>query len=206
MQPAADVKVSRIEALADDLAMALAARSLRIEAPIPGKSAVGIEVPNQQSEIVGFRRLDRGRRHARHASRLTFALGRDVSGKAYAVDLAKMPHLLIAGATGSGKSVCVNALITSLLMHARPDEVRLLLIDLKRVELAPYDGLPHLLQHVIVEPYEAKAALNWAVNEMEERYKRLASETVRNLAAYNEKVGPGTSCRTSSSSSTSWPT
>ena len=107
-------------------------------------------------------------------SRLTFALGRDVSGKAYAVDLAKMPHLLIAGATGSGKSVCVNALITSILMHARPDEVRLILVDLKRVELAPYDGLPHLLQHVIVEPHEAKAALNWAVHEMEERYKALA--------------------------------
>ena len=113
-----------------------------------------------------------------------------MSGKAYAVDLAKMPHLLIAGATGSGKSVCVNALITSLLMHARPDEVRLILIDLKRVELAPYDGLPHLLQHVIVEPHEAKAALNWAVHEMEERYKALASHTVRNIGAYNEKVAP----------------
>ena len=122
-------------------------------------------------------------------SRLTFALGRDVSGKAYAVDLAKMPHLLIAGATGSGKSVCVNALITSILMHARPDEVRLILVDLKRVELAPYDGLPHLLQHVIVEPHEAKAALNWAVHEMEERYKLLASHSVRNIAAYNEKLG-----------------
>ena len=132
-------------------------------------------------------------------SRLTFALGRDVSGKAYAVDLAKMPHLLIAGATGSGKSVCVNALITSILMHARPDEVRLILVDLKRVELAPYDGLPHLLQHVIVEPHEAKAALNWAVHEMEERYKLLASHTVRNIAAYNEKLGrPTSGCPTSS--------
>ena len=189
VQPAADVKVSRIEALADDLAMALAARSLRIEAPIPGKSAVGIEVPNHLSEIVGFRSLIEDSDMLEATSRLTFALGRDVSGKAYAVDLAKMPHLLIAGATGSGKSVCVNALITSLLMHARPDEVKLLLIDLKRVELAPYDALPHLLQHVIVEPFEAKAALNWAVHEMEDRYKRLAAETVRNLASYNEKMG-----------------
>jgi DNA segregation ATPase FtsK/SpoIIIE-like protein len=190
VQPAPDVKVSRIEALADDLAMALAARSLRIEAPIPGKSAVGIEVPNTQSEIVGFRSLIEDADMLETSSRLTFALGRDVSGKAYAVDLAKMPHLLIAGATGSGKSVCVNALITSLLMHARPTDVKLILIDLKRVELAPYDGLPHLKQHVIVEPHEAKAALNWAVHEMEDRYKKLASATVRNLNGYNDKVGP----------------
>src|SRR5690349_21354855 len=118
-------------------------------------------------------------------SPLTFALGRDVSGKSIAVDLAKMPHLLIAGATGSGKSVCVNALITSLLMRAQPDDVRLVLVDLKRVELAPYNGLPHLLQHVIVEPNEAKAVINWAVHEMEERYKILAAKTVRNIEAYN---------------------
>jgi DNA segregation ATPase FtsK/SpoIIIE, S-DNA-T family len=120
-------------------------------------------------------------------SPLTFALGRDVSGKAYAVDLAKMPHLLVAGSTGSGKSVCVNALITSILMRARPDDVRLILVDLKRVELAPYDGLPHLLQHVIVEPNEAKAVLNWAVREMEDRYKILAGHGVRNIAAYNAR-------------------
>jgi S-DNA-T family DNA segregation ATPase FtsK/SpoIIIE len=120
-------------------------------------------------------------------SPLTFALGRDVSGKSIAVDLAKMPHLLVAGATGSGKSVCVNALITSLLMRARPDEVRMILVDLKRVELAPYNGLPHLLQHVIVEPNEAKAVLNWAVREMEERYKLLASHGVRNIAAFNAR-------------------
>ncbi len=118
---------------------------------------------------------------------LTFALGRDVAGSSIAVDLAKMPHLLIAGATGSGKSVCVNALITSLLMHSRPDEVRLILVDLKRVELAPYNGLPHLLQHVIVEPNDAKAVLNWAVREMEERYKVLAGHNVRNIAAYNSR-------------------
>jgi len=190
VRPDARVKISRIEGLADDLAMALMARSIRIEAPIPGKDTVGIEIPNVKSETVDFRTFLDDTQMLAATSRLTFALGRDVSGKAYAVDLAKMPHLLIAGATGSGKSVCVNALITSLLMHARPDEVRLILIDLKRVELAPYDGLPHLLQHVIVEPGEAKAALNWAVHEMEERYKALASHTVRNIGAYNEKVAP----------------
>ncbi len=124
-------------------------------------------------------------------SPLTFALGRDVSGKAYAVDLARMPHLLVAGATGSGKSVCVNALITSLLMRARPDEVRMILVDLKRVELAPYNGLPHLLQHVIVEPAEAKAVLNWAVREMEDRYKRLAAASVRNITAFNAEPVTG---------------
>ena len=188
VRPDARVKISRIEGLADDLAMALMARSIRIEAPIPGKDTVGIEIPNVNSETVDFRNLVEDTQMLSATSRLTFALGRDVSGKAFAVDLAKMPHLLVAGATGSGKSVCVNALITSILMHARPDEVRLILVDLKRVELAPYDGLPHLLQHVIVEPHEAKAALNWAVHEMEERYKLLASHTVRNIGGYNEKV------------------
>ncbi len=187
VKPEHHVKVSRIEALADDLAMALAARSIRIEAPIPGKDVVGIEIPNSVSEVVGFRPLVDESQMLGSTSPLTFALGRDVSGKAYAVDLAKMPHLLVAGATGSGKSVCVNALITSLLMRARPDEVRMVLVDLKRVELAPYNGLPHLLQHVIVEPNEAKAVLNWAVREMEERYKLLAAHGVRNIAAFNSR-------------------
>ncbi|HEV7810128.1 MAG TPA: DNA translocase FtsK, partial [Candidatus Limnocylindrales bacterium] len=187
VKPQHHVKLSRIEALADDLAMALKARSIRIEAPIPGKDRVGIEIPNAISEIVGFRPLVEESKMLDATSPLTFALGRDVSGTAYAVDLAKMPHLLVAGATGSGKSVCVNALITSILMRARPDDVRLILVDLKRVELAPYDGLPHLLQHVIVEPNEAKAVLNWAVREMEERYKTLASHSVRNIAAFNAR-------------------
>ena len=187
VKPEHHVKVSRIEALADDLAMALSARSIRIEAPIPGKDRVGIEIPNQQSEIVGFRPLVEESNMLGSTSPLTFALGRDVSGVAYAVDLAKMPHLLIAGATGSGKSVCVNALITSILMRARPDEVRMILVDLKRVELAPYDKLPHLLQQVIVEPNQAKAVLNWAVREMEERYKLLAAHNVRNIAAFNAR-------------------
>ena len=187
VKPEHHVKVSRIEALADDLAMALSARSIRIEAPIPGKDVVGIEIPNSVSEVVGFRPLVEESKMLAATSPLTFALGRDVSGTAYAVDLAKMPHLLVAGATGSGKSVCVNALITSLLMRARPDDVRMILVDLKRVELAPYNGLPHLLQHVIVEPNEAKAVLNWAVREMEERYKILAGHGVRNIAAYNSR-------------------
>ncbi len=187
VKPEHHVKVSRIEALADDLAMALSARSIRIEAPIPGKDVVGIEIPNSVGEVVGFRPLVEETNMLAQPSPLTFALGRDVSGKSIAVDLAKMPHLLVAGATGSGKSVCVNALITSLLMHARPDDVRMILVDLKRVELAPYNGLPHLLQHVIVEPNEAKAVLNWAVREMEERYKILAGHGVRNIAAYNSR-------------------
>ncbi len=191
VRPEHHVKVSRIEALADDLAMALAARSIRIEAPIPGKDVVGIEIPNSVSEVVGFRPLVDESQMLGSTSPLTFALGRDVSGKAYAVDLAKMPHLLVAGATGSGKSVCVNALITSLLMRARPDEVRMVLVDLKRVELAPYNGLPHLLQHVIVEPNEAKAVLNWAVREMEERYKLLAAHSVRNIAGFNNRPDAG---------------
>ncbi len=190
VQPAAHIKLSRIEALSDDLAMALAARSIRIEAPIPGKSAVGIEIPNQEFNIVALRRiLDEVDLRGGGISRLTFALGRDVAGTARAVDLAKMPHLLIAGATGSGKSVMVNALITSLLCNASPTEVRMILMDLKRVELASYsegEKLPHLLVPVITEPEKAKAALNWAVLEMERRYKRFAAVSARNIRAYNE--------------------
>ncbi len=186
VQPAPDIKVSRIEALADDLAMALAARSLRIEAPIPGKSAVGIEVPNKDFNVVSLRGILESVDVGASGSKLTFALGRDVAGRAQAVDLAKMPHLLIAGATGSGKSVMVNALITSLLCEATPHEVRMILVDLKRVELAGYNGLPHLLVPVVTEPERAKAALKWAVNEMEGRYRRFAGATARNIRAYNE--------------------
>ncbi len=191
VQPAPDVKVSRIEGLSDDLAMALAARSLRIEAPIPGKSAVGIEIPNKDFNVVALRRILEEVDFKASGSTLTFALGRDVAGKAQAVDLAKMPHLLIAGATGSGKSVMVNALITSLLCEATPDDVRMILMDLKRVELAAYNGLPHLLVPVITEPERAKAALKWAVNEMEARYRRLAGASARNVRGYNEtRVDP----------------
>jgi DNA segregation ATPase FtsK/SpoIIIE-like protein len=191
VQPAPDVKVSRIEGLSDDLAMALAARSLRIEAPIPGKSAVGIEIPNKDFNVVALRRILEEVDFKASGSTLTFALGRDVAGKAQAVDLAKMPHLLIAGATGSGKSVMVNALITSLLCEATPDDVRMILMDLKRVELAAYNGLPHLLVPVITEPERAKAALKWAVNEMEARFRRLAGASARNIRGFNDtRVDP----------------
>ena len=186
VNPAPDIKLSRIEALSDDLAMALAAHSLRIEAPIAGKSAVGIEVPNKDFNAVPLRRVLEEVEFTASESKLTFALGRDVAGVAKAVDLAKMPHLLIAGATGSGKSVMVNAVITSLLCKATPDDVRMILMDLKRVELAAYNGLPHLLVPVITEPERAKAALKWAVNEMEARYRRLAGATARNIRAFNE--------------------
>ena len=185
VEPSPDIKVSRIEALADDLAMALAARTIRIEAPIPGKSVVGIEIPNKDFNIVALRRILE-EVDLRDASKLTFALGRDVAGHARAADLAKMPHLLIAGATGSGKSVMVNALITSLLCNATPDEVRLVLIDLKSVELSAYNGLPHLMVPVITEPGRSKAALKWAVTEMENRFRRFAGAGARNVAGFNE--------------------
>jgi DNA segregation ATPase FtsK/SpoIIIE-like protein len=185
VEPSPEIKVSRIEALSDDLAMALAARTIRIEAPIPGKSVVGIEIPNKDFNIVALRRILE-EVDFRAASKLTFALGRDVAGHARAADLAKMPHMLIAGATGSGKSVMVNALITSLLCNATPDEVRMVLMDLKRVELSGYNGLPHLMVPVITEPERAKAALKWAVAEMENRYRRFAGATARNIAGFNE--------------------
>ncbi|HEU4572943.1 MAG TPA: DNA translocase FtsK, partial [Candidatus Limnocylindrales bacterium] len=191
VEPDPSIKVSRIEALADDLSMALAARTIRIEAPIPGKSVVGIEIPNVDFNVVALRRILEEVDFAGSGSRLTFALGRDVAGHARAADLAKMPHLLIAGATGSGKSVMVNALITSLLMNAAPDEVRMILMDLKRVELASYNGLPHLMVPVITEPEKAKAALKWTVNQMEHRYRQFAGAGARNIAGYNEtRVDP----------------
>ncbi|HWH36294.1 MAG TPA: DNA translocase FtsK 4TM domain-containing protein [Candidatus Limnocylindrales bacterium] len=185
VRPDAHVKLSRIESLADDLAMALAARSIRIEAPIPGRDVVGIEIPNHASEVVGFGGLVEDSKMLESTSKLTFALGRDVSGKPYAVDLARMPHLLIAGATGSGKSVCVNALIASLLLRATPDELQLVLIDLKRVELAAYQKLPHLAVRVLVESHEVQRVLNNLVGEMEERYRTLADAGQRNIGAYN---------------------
>ena len=191
--PAPDVKLSRIEALSDDLAMALAARTLRIEAPIPGKSAVGIEIPNKDFNVVALRRHPRGGRlHSASSSTLTFALGRDVAGKAPGVDLAKMPHLLIAGATGSGKSVMVNALITSLLCEAtpgrRPD-------DPDGPQARRAGGLqrrcPTCSSRSSPSPEQAKAALKWAVGEMEARYRRLAGATARNIRAFNEtRVDP----------------
>ena len=191
VQPAAHIKLSRIDALSDDLSMALAARSLRIEAPIPGKSAVGIEIPNKDFMIVPLRPILEELDFNASGTRLTFALGRDVGDRPMAVDLGKMPHLLIAGATGSGKSVMVNALITSLLCNATPDDVRMILVDLKRVELAGYRDLPHLLVPVITEPERAKSALKWAVAEMENRYRKFAGATARNIRSFNEtRVDP----------------
>ena len=186
VEPDPSIKVSRIEGLADDLAMALAARTIRIEAPIPGKTVVGLEIPNMDFNVVAIRRILEDPDVAAIPSRIAFALGRDVAGHARAADLAKMPHLLIAGATGSGKSVMVNALITSLLMRATPDEVRMILVDPKRVELADYNGMPHLLVPVITEADRAKAALKWAVAEMEIRFRKFAGATARNITSYNE--------------------
>jgi S-DNA-T family DNA segregation ATPase FtsK/SpoIIIE len=186
VEPDPSIKVARIEAVQDDLAMALSARTLRIEAPIPGKSVVGLEIPNADFNVVALRRVIEETRLLASPSKLTFALGRDVAGHARAADLGGMPHLLIAGATGSGKSVMVNALIVSLLMSATPAEARFILMDLKRVELAAYNGLPHLLVPVITEPAAARAAFKWAVGQMEDRYRRFAGAAVRNVNAWNE--------------------
>ncbi|MDR3544561.1 MAG: DNA translocase FtsK, partial [Candidatus Limnocylindrales bacterium] len=186
VEPDPSIKVSRIEALADDLAMALAARTIRIEAPIPGKQVVGLEIPNMDFNVVAIRQILEHPEATANPSPIAFALGRDVAGHPRTADLARMPHLLIAGATGSGKSVMVNALITSLLMRATPDEVRLILVDPKRVELADYNGMPHLYVPVITEADRAIAALKWAVAEMEMRYRKFAGASARNITSYNE--------------------
>jgi DNA segregation ATPase FtsK/SpoIIIE, S-DNA-T family len=188
LQPGPGVQVKRITSLQNDLSLALAAAPLRIEAPIPGKAAVGIEVPNKSASLVTIREVleTAAFREGTHA--LALGLGNDVSGASIVADLTRMPHLLIAGATGQGKSVCINALITSLLFQVTPDHMRLLLIDPKRVELTGYNGLPHLALPVLVEAHQAAAALRWAVAEMDRRYKMFSAEGVRNIAAYNEKA------------------
>jgi S-DNA-T family DNA segregation ATPase FtsK/SpoIIIE len=188
LQPGAGVQVKRITALQNDLSLALAAAPLRIEAPIPGKSAVGIEVPNKAASLVTIREVLETATFREGTHTLALALGNDVSGQSIVGDLTRMPHLLIAGATGQGKSVCINALITSLLFQVTPDHMRLLLIDPKRVELTNYNGLPHLALPVLVESHQAAAALRWAVAEMDRRYKMFSAEGVRNIAAYNEKA------------------
>jgi DNA segregation ATPase FtsK/SpoIIIE, S-DNA-T family len=188
VQPGAGVQVKRITALQNDLSLALAAAPLRIEAPIPGKSAVGIEVPNKSAALVTIREVIETAAFREGSNKLALGLGNDVSGQSIVADLTRMPHLLIAGATGQGKSVCINALITSLLFQVTPDHLRLLLIDPKRVELTGYNGLPHLALPVLVESHQAAAALRWAVAEMDRRYKLFSSEGVRNIAAYNEKA------------------
>jgi S-DNA-T family DNA segregation ATPase FtsK/SpoIIIE len=188
LQPAAGVPVRKVVALQNDLSLALAAAPLRIEAPIPGKSAIGIEVPNKAAQLVTIREVVDSHAFKNSAYLLGVALGNDVAGQPIAADLTRMPHLLIAGATGQGKSVCINALICSLLMQATPAQLRLILLDPKRVELQSFNGLPHLAVPVIVESHQAAAALRWAVSEMERRYKLLAQEGVRNVAVFNERA------------------
>ncbi len=186
--PEQGVRVNKITNLADDLKLSLAAQSIRIEAPIPGKSAVGIEVPNPEPGSVGFRELLESEEFTKSKSPVTFAVGKDIGGKIIITDIAKMPHLLIAGATGSGKSVCINTLIMSILYKANPDDVKLIMIDPKVVELSVYNGIPHLFCPVVTDPKEASAALNWAVREMMDRYNKFTELGVRNITGYNKKI------------------
>lgn len=188
MQPEQGVKVSKIVGLADDIKLNLAAADIRIEAPIPGKAAVGIEVPNKENSVVNFRDLVESDRFDKFPSDLTFAVGKDIGGQVVVTDIAKMPHLLIAGATGSGKSVCINTLIMSILYKAHPDDVKMIMIDPKMVELSVYNGIPHLLVPVVTDPKKAAGALNWAVIEMTNRYQLFAEYGVRNLKGYNKKL------------------
>ena len=186
--PEQGVKVSRIVGLADDIKLSLAAADIRIEAPIPGKSAVGIEVPNKENNVVFLRELLESDAFKNHKSRLAFAVGKDIGGQVVVTDVAKMPHLLIAGATGSGKSVCINTLIMSLIYKSKPEDVKLIMVDPKVVELSVYNGIPHLLIPVVTDPKKASGALNWAVAEMEDRYKKFAACNVRDLKGYNERI------------------
>ncbi len=188
IQPAIGVKVSSITKLADDIALNMRAKSIRIEAPIPGKAAVGIEVENEKPAMVSIRELIDSKEFRDAKSKISFVVGKDISGRNIIANLKEMPHLLIAGATGSGKSVCINTIITSLLYKASPDEVRLILIDPKVVELGNYNGIPHMLIPVVTDPKKAASALNWAVNEMTQRYKLFAEEGVKDLDSYNELV------------------
>lgn len=188
IQPRPGVKVSKIVNLTDDIALSLAAKSIRMEAPIPGKNAIGIEVPNEESQMVGIREIIESKEFNGYPSKLAMGLGKDVAGRIIIGDIAKMPHLLIAGSTGSGKSVCVNTLITSLVYKAKPDEVKLILIDPKVVELSNYNGIPHLLIPVVTDPKKAANALTWAVTEMNRRYKLFAETQVKDIKSYNEKT------------------
>ena len=191
LQPAPGVKVSRIVNLVDDIALNMAADGVRIEAPIPGKPAVGIEIPNEKIETVSLRDVLESPEMTREKSPTAVALGKGISGAPVVADMAKMPHVLIAGATGSGKSVCINTIINSIIYRASPKEVRLILIDPKVVELSVYNGIPHLLVPVVTDPKKASAALSWAVVEMEHRYKRFETMGVRNIKGYNDAIGEG---------------
>ncbi|MBR3631260.1 MAG: DNA translocase FtsK, partial [Oscillospiraceae bacterium] len=185
VQPAAGVKVSKITSLANDIALNFAVEGVRIEAPIPGKPAVGIEVPNAHRDMVSLRELLESKEFSESESKLAFGVGKDIAGKVIIGDIAKMPHMIIAGATGSGKSVCTNSIIMSILYHASPEEVKLILIDPKIVEFRVYDGIPHLLIPVVTDPKKAAGALNWAVQEMIKRYEVFDKNGVRNLGEYN---------------------
>ncbi len=188
LTPEQGVKVSKILSLTDDIKLNLAAADIRIEAPIPGKSAIGIEVPNNESQMVSFRELIDNDAFKSAKSKISFAIGKDIGGQIIIGDIAKMPHMLIAGATGSGKSVCINTIVMSILYKAKPEEVRLIMVDPKQVELAAYNGIPHMLIPVVTDPKKAAGALNWAVQEMERRYKLFAQYNVRNLEGFNRKV------------------
>ncbi|WAW15854.1 DNA translocase FtsK [Peptostreptococcus equinus] len=189
IQPRPGVKVSKIVNLTDDIALSLAAKSIRMEAPIPGKNAIGIEVPNDESQMVSIKEVMESNEFNNYPSKLAMGLGKDVAGRIIIGDIAKMPHLLIAGSTGSGKSVCVNTLITSIIYKAKPDEVKLILIDPKVVELSNYNGIPHLMIPVVTDPKKAANALTWAVTEMNRRYKLFAEAQVKDINSYNEKTG-----------------
>lgn len=189
LQPEQGVKVSKIVGLSDDIKMHLAATDIRIEAPIPGKAAIGIEVPNKETMAVALRDLLESKEFRDFPSKIAFAVGKDIGGQTVVSDIAKMPHMLIAGATGSGKSVCINTLIISILYKAKPDEVKLIMVDPKVVELSIYNGIPHLLVPVVTDPKKASAALKWGVAEMEDRYRKFAEYNVRDLKGYNKKVG-----------------
>ena len=188
LQPEMGVKVSKIVNLADDIKLNLAAADIRIEAPIPGKAAIGIEVPNKENVMVSFRELVESEEFKKHPSKISFGVGKDIGGKVTGADIAKMPHLLIAGATGSGKSVCINTIIMSILYKANPKEVKLIMIDPKVVELSVYNGIPHLMIPVVTDPKKAAGALHWAVDEMTDRYQKFANASVRDLKGYNAKI------------------
>ena len=188
LKPAEGVRVSKIANLADDIALNLAAETIRIEAPIPGKQAVGIEVPNKEKEAVHLREVLDSEEYKNNKSKLSIALGKDVAGNVQLADIAKMPHVLIAGSTGSGKSVCINTIITSIIYHAKPSEVKFVMVDPKVVELSVYNGIPHLLIPVVTDPRKAAGALAWAVQEMDDRYNKFASKGVRDLKGYNKAI------------------
>ena len=188
LQPEQGVKVSKIVGLADDIKLNLAATDIRIEAPIPGKAAVGIEVPNKENTAVSFRELVESKEFREFPSSLAFAVGKDIGGKIVVTDIARMPHMLIAGATGSGKSVCINTIIMGILYKAKPEDVKMIMVDPKVVELSVYNGIPHLLIPVVTDPKKAAAALHWGVAEMTDRYKKFADYNVRDLKGYNKKV------------------